>query len=445
MSDDVFSGSSESEGSDVAGGDTQGDSRLPLIVVLTLVGAGVAAVGSILPWASVLVFSVAGTDSWYGRVTLVVAVTALVLLFTATRKPHRQKQFTYLAAGCLAVCAALYIFIGYQMSAAFTDGDAKEFSGWISRGFGLEIGVVASVIAVGCAAILVMHVRRGGSLTDRLALWGDRETIVFSVSLAATSLLTFYDVFFVPLIGGVVAGVVWCLVKRSQPLSGVASRISVVLIALALVGGVVEGVVFGLDDEAEPADFWNFGTDDTLDLSDSSTSDSQGDGSDVTGDTVGGESLFGDDSRPCVEVFADVKTVDQAYAVFGCEKGGETVFPTMETVSCKNSSMLMYNDYGWGKSGAAWNQAKKATPSLGDCQGLAGDTCSDAFAVGVETQKGWDFADLHCLDDSGKIVQVSGGFSMICFESDKQWIANDFGWGYIGEAWQEGDGPPNGC
>lgn len=102
---------------------------------------------------------------------------------------------------------------------------------------------------------------------------------------------------------------------------------SVVLITLALVGGVVEGVALGLNDEAEPADVWNSGTDDTLDLSDSSTSDSQGDGRDVTGDTVGSESLFGDDSRPCVEVFADVKTVDEAYAVLGCEKGGRRCFP----------------------------------------------------------------------------------------------------------------------
>jgi len=414
----------------------------PIAVVVTLVAAGIAGVASLLPWASVLVFSVAGTDSVNGKVTLFAAAAAITLLIVGSRRRLLERRLTWIATACLFVVAGVYVYVGCQMSAAFTDSDAKEFSGWISRGFGLEIGIVSSVVAFAMVLTLLQHVRSGASLLTPSPVWGQREVGVFATATAALSLLTFYDVFFVPLIGGLIAGGIWFLLKRSQPLTGHVGRIVLVVVCVTVGGAVVEGVAFGLDNDSEPADLWNFESDDDSGDSTPDTSNS----SDFGADTSEVDAFVDPSDRPCEDVFSEAETTDDAREIYGCQRGDETVFILSETVSCVNDSMLVYNEYGWGKAGAKWNSSASATPALGECQGLAGDRCRDAFAVGVTTNESWEgmFADISCVDDNGKVVEVGSSYSTPCFDSDKSWITNDYGWGFIGEPWQAGDGP-DGC
>jgi len=390
-----------------------------------------------LPWVKVLVFSVSGIDIWYGKVTLASTALALTLFYFLTKSKERQRLFTVLISGALALTNSMYVYISCAMSAAFTSEDGSSFTGFASRGIGLEVGVISSAIALGLSLTILHHVFTGHVVQERSAVWREPELFAVGAASAGLSLLSFFNVFVVPIVGGVLVAGVWFGIRRSRQFSLQIGNIVLAAAVLTVGVGIIEGIVFQSQGDSSSVDAGlDFG-----DLSNSDSSSMETDSS--TEDSITDTTLESD--QLCAKVFANMKTTDEASDIFSCRNNGETVYIDTNRISCTNDSVLVYNDYGWGKAGSIWNVANSKVIGVGDCLGLKSDLCSQAFAPGVTTEDSWEYKDLWCVGIDGKLVSVPSLFAMSCFQSDKRWITNEFGWGYLGEPWQTGDGPTNGC
>ena len=409
------------------------ETRLQNSVRAVIAATSITFICSFLPWVQVLVFSVSGMNIWYGKVALAGTVLALTLFYFLTKSKERQRLFIALISGALAITTSMYVYISCAMSSAFASEDGSSFTGFASRGIGLEVGVVSSAVALGLSLTILHHVFTGHAVQERSSVWREPELLAVGAAAAALSMLSFFDVFVVPIVGGVLVAGVWFGIKRSRQFSLQIGNI--VLVAAVLTVGV--GIVFQPQGNSSSVDAG-------LDFGDLSNSDSLTTGTVLsTEDSITDTTLESD--QLCAKVFADKKTTDEASDVFSCRNNGETVYVDTNRISCTNDSVLVYNDYGWGKAGSVWNVANSKVIGVGDCLGLKSDLCSQVFAPGVTTEDAWQSTDLWCVGTDGKLVSVPSLFAMPCFESNKQWITNNFGWGYLGETWQTGDGPTDGC
>jgi len=417
--------------------DLQIEPRFQTSVKAVIAATSIALVCAFLPWVRVLVFSVSGMDVGYGKVALAGTVLALTLIYFVSKSNERQRLFAVLISGALAITTSMYVYISFAMSSAFASEDGSSFTGFASRGIGLEVGVVSSAVALGLSLTILHHVFTGHAVQERSAVWRESELLATGSAAAGLSMLSFFDVFVVPIIGGLLVAGVWFGIKRSRQFSLQIGNIVLVAAVLTVGVGIIEGIVFQSQGNSSSVDAG-------LDFGDLSNSDSLTTGTVLsTEDSITDTTLESD--QLCAKVFANKKTTDEASEVFSCRNNGETVYVDTNRISCTNDSVLVYNDYGWGKAGSVWNIANSKVIGIGDCLGLMSDLCSQVFAPGVTTEDAWQSTDLWCVGTDGKLVSVPSLFAMSCFQSDKRWITNKFGWGYLGEPWQTGDGPTDGC
>jgi hypothetical protein len=417
--------------------DVEIETRFQNSVRAVIAATSIVFICSFLPWVQVLVFSVSGIDIWYGKVALASTALALTLFYFLTKSKERQRLFTVLISSALALTTSMYVYISCAMSAAFTSEGGSSFTGFASRGIGLEVGVVFAAVALGLSLTILHHVFTGHAVQERSAVWREPELLAVGAASAGLSLLSFFDVFLVPIIGGLLVAGVWFGIKRSRQFSLQIGNIVLAIAVLTVGVGIIEGIVFQSQGDSSSVDAG-------LDFGDLSNSDSSSIETDSSAEDSPTDTTLESDQL-CAKVFASKKTTDEASDVFSCRNNGETVYVDTNRISCTNDSVLVYNDYGWGKVGSVWNVANSKVIGVGDCLGLKSDLCSQAFAPGVATEDSWEYKDLWCVGTDGKLVSVPSLFAMPCFESNKQWITNDFGWGYLGEPWQTGDGPTNGC
>ena len=142
-------------------------------------------------------------------------------------------------------------------------------------------------------------------------------------------------------------------------------------------------------------------------------------------------------------VFADGADTDKVADVSSCSKDGSLHFVFSDRTECTDGTRLFSNEFGWGFSGKKWNVSTSGVIPIGTCTGLKADKCSDAFAPGVITDKEWTSGTPQCIGDDGRPTSVFL-MALPCFKSSKEYISNEFGWGYVGEPWQKGD-PPSDC
>jgi hypothetical protein len=116
---------------------------LPRLLWIALIAAGATFVGTLMPWVSVLVFSVNGTQTGDGKVVLVCALVSAALIATASR----GKRLYRLAAltGLIAFGACLYDTI----RALTAHGDFFDEEIGASPGAGLWIALISSAVLVG--------------------------------------------------------------------------------------------------------------------------------------------------------------------------------------------------------------------------------------------------------------------------------------------------------
>jgi len=417
--------------------DVEIETRFQNSVRAVIAATSITLICTFLPWVKVLVFSVSGIDIWYGKVALASTALALTLFYFLTKSNERQPLFAVLISGALAITTSMYVYISCAMSSAFASEDGSSFTGFASRGIGLEVGVVSSAVALGLSLTILHHVFTGHTVQERSSVWREPELLAIGSAAAGLSMLSFFDVFVVPIVCGVLVAGVWFGIKCSRQFSLQIGNIVLAAAVLTVGVGIIEGIVFQSKSSSTSADAGlDFG-----DLSNGDSSSIETDSS--TEDFITDTTLESD--QLCANVFANKKTTDEARDVFSCRNNGETVYVDTNRISCTNDSMLVYNDYGWGKVGSVWNVANSKVIGIGDCLGLKSDLCSQVFALGVTTEDAWQSTDLWCVGTDGKLVSVPSLFAMSCFQSDKRWITNKFGWGYLGEPWQIGDGPTDGC
>lgn len=359
--------------------------HLSLVERVTVGAVGMSLLSVFMPWARVLVFSYQGTDSDWGIIIGLCSVLALLLFAFDIEQVKNKSQQRDIATGLCAVNAVLYLYCAIRFADVIdVGGDASLLWGVVSFGVGMYVGVISSVAAL--TMLVVDRISRGKEIGMR---------------------------FRVCLIAGAV-GVVSLAVSRWGVLSIVAACLAFGL----LVNGrkTVPRRVFSAGAAVLALTF--------------------GGG---VGRVVSTNASSRESSPKCVELMAegaDVAAVEEATTCVD-KKGNATFLMTM-TNECKSGKVLVYNDEGWGYRGEKWTKIGEAP--VGRCNSSATEQCSDIFKAGKITQKSWTSVN-ECLD--GNDVKILFTMSMPCFLDDREYVYNEYGWGFVGKPWNRGSDSPN--
>jgi len=390
-----------------------GSKSIPIGPLAVLVGAAAAALGSILPWASVLAFSVNGFDG-DGKITLIASGFSITCLVAALRVKGRQLLLAVLSTLGLGVAAGTFIYDAVTITKAIDKSQSEILGSIIRPGVGLLIGVVGSTLAFVVSLTLIAHTRRGLNIREASSTWGPREIGVLATSSAAVSLLAIVQWWVASVVVGVIAGIVWGVLRRPRLASPAVATFGLVAALAAIGGGIGEGVT---RNHSAPRS-----TDSLSALA----------------------SAGGSDAWPsCDSVFKAGSPTDDAANASSCTKDGSLTFVMSDRTECANGTTLVSNDFGWGFTGQTWNSASVAAVPIGTCTGLSADKCTEAFSPGVTTLEVWGTLMPQCLGADGQPTRVFT-LSWPCFNSGKSYLQNDFGWGYVDEPWQAGE-PPTDC
>lgn len=370
--------------------------RLPIAVIVTFAAAALALIGSFLPWVSILVFHVNGTDG-DGVITAIASAAAIALLASTFRLKQRLLLLTSLASIALAITAFIYLWDSAQLSRVVGGKSTEFLGGMIRPGAGLVIGAISAPLAFLLSITLVQQARAKQSIRVASERWGAREVAMLACSSVALSFVAFADWWGATIVLGVIAGTTWFVLNRPRTVAPLMLTIGLVMPGTAIVGAVLEGALGG-----------------------SSSS-----------------------SSSCSSIFKDGASTADAITHDSCQDHGKFTFLFTESTSCKDGSTLRSNDYGWGYESGTWHSGDSAVLPIGTCNGLAADRCADAFAPGTITEEAWNEGTPQCIGSDGKPTYVFM-LSWSCWNSEKKYLRNDYGWGYIGEQWQAGE-PPSDC
>lgn len=369
---------------------------LPTPVLIAIIALLVALVGSFLPWARVLFFSVNGTDG-DGIVTAIASGVALALLGAALRTGTRPLLLTSLASVSCAICTGTYVFDAARLTSWASPDEDSIIEISITPGFGLIVGAIGSAIAFSMLISLTVSAKRGRQVREHIPSLGARSVTILSVVSTVLVFLAFTHWWRATIALSVVGVVIWYFAKNSSVPSNIA-RLGVIGCFVATGGAVLEGF--------------------TVDSGQQTSRDC--------------ERIFESGADPTV--VADTDT---------CRGPDGLTFVDLETKNCLDGRSLRMNQYGWGFAGEPWSSVTDAPAPYADCFGLADNRCALGFATGITTRSEWDSDPVTCLDPSGEAVNVYS-FSWSCFDSNKRYVSNDYGWGYIDEPWRLGE-PPGSC
>lgn len=139
---------------------------VPKTELVAKIALGVAVVGSFMPWARVLFFTVNGTDG-DGIITALTAGLALILVFVAARRDASGRSpFATLAWGAVSslIAAAVYVYDFVNVSSISDESADDMFDISVQPQIGLIAGSIGAVIgAVACVGLAV----RSRRLTSR--------------------------------------------------------------------------------------------------------------------------------------------------------------------------------------------------------------------------------------------------------------------------------------
>jgi hypothetical protein len=135
--------------------------RTKLLVAFTYVAIGLAFVASFMPWASVLVFTVDGTQG-DGKVTLVLSLIAAAFVLAWHVGSSKQPVWLVLALLTSLGIAGVYLYDLINVSrVAHANADpTATFSIHVDVGSGLYLGALASSAAVVLICILAASTAR---------------------------------------------------------------------------------------------------------------------------------------------------------------------------------------------------------------------------------------------------------------------------------------------
>lgn len=131
---------------------------VPKSELVAKIALGVAVIGSFMPWARVLFFTVNGTDG-DGIITALTAGLALILVFVAARRDaNGQSSFSTLAWGAVAavIAAAVYVYDFVNVSSISDESADDMFDISVQPQIGLIAGSIGAVIgAVACVQLAI--------------------------------------------------------------------------------------------------------------------------------------------------------------------------------------------------------------------------------------------------------------------------------------------------
>lgn len=347
-----------------------------------------------LPWARVIVFSFQGTDSNWGISIAVLSAIAIALFMLEIPQMENKALQKNIAIGLALFVAVIYSFCAIRL-ASVIDMDGEEiFSDAVSIGLGMYIGFISSI---GAAVLLI---------TDH---WYSSRSSHKQIPFALTSIaigmlaLSVAQWGFLSIIGGLAA--IAILFKFRPTIPQQTFSILIVLGLIAAGGGVAR-----------------------VATSDSSTNKNS-------------SGIFGDTSKDpkCEELMSEGADVEEVEAADSCEdKDGDTVFLFTMSETCKSGKKLIYNDSGWGYKGEKWTKIGEAPSAR--CNSTATEQCTAMFSAGAVTQGIWTSIDECLVGEDVKWIYTS---TMPCFMDDREYIYNEYGWGFVGEPWTLGSDTPS--
>jgi len=364
----------------------------------TQIGVGALAitlVSTFLPWAKIFVFSFRGTDGWIGISIAVVSVIAIALLALDIPQLKNTKLQSNLAIGSVLLTAALYSYCAIRLANVIdVGGEGDIFSGAVSIGIGMYLGFIGSLTAAG----LLIEERWNFLKTENLQVKiGGIAGIISVIALAVPQ----WGV--LSIVGAVI---VLAVAAKSREVSPKQLLLSFVVIGMiSATGGIVRVATTGSQSGSSSID------------------------------------LFGDTSKApnCEELMAEGAEVATIESTDRCkDEAGDLTFLITISETCKNGKTLVYNDSGWGYRSEKWTKLGDAP--TGRCNSTATEQCTSIFAAGTITQESWTTMD-ECLD--GEEVKWIYTSSMPCFMDDREYIYNDYGWGFVGTPWTLGKDTPS--
>lgn len=404
--------------------------RTPVAVLVVLVGAAAACLGSILPWASILAFTVNGFDG-DGKFTLLFAGAAVALVVAALRISGRQFLLASLTSVCLAAASAIFVYDSVRITRVADGKGSAVFADLVRPGAGLVIGVLGASVAFVVSLTLVAHTRGGNAVRRASAMWGPKEVAVLATSTCAVSLLALVQWWVVAIVLGVLATGLWVVLNRPRLSSRSVTWFGAVAAVAAIGGGIAIGATRDSSDKA--------GLESLSSLLNNETTGGSGSGpfeSFPLGDTIAPE-------PSCDSIFRDGAPTDDVRETDTCQGAYGLTFVFTDSTSCTDGSTLYSNQFGWGYGGKSWSTPAGGVQPVGRCSGLDADLCTEAFAPGRITKESWQSGLPTCIAEDGSQSMVLT-YELPCFNSNKVYLQNSFGWGYLNEPWQSGE-PPSDC
>jgi hypothetical protein len=132
--------------------------HLPKAVVTSYIALGIALVGSFLPWARVLFFTVNGTDG-DGVITAAAAGAGIGFLFGGTRSGGREIVLYVLALVASLISAGVYVY-HFRTLSNLGQEQSGQFSVAVQPGAGLIIGTLGAVVGSITLLVVLFEVRR---------------------------------------------------------------------------------------------------------------------------------------------------------------------------------------------------------------------------------------------------------------------------------------------
>ena len=198
--------------------------RTQTLVLVAMLGAALAVLGSALPWASVqaffINFSMSGTDG-DGKISLVASILGLAVLASLLIAPgSRRRTDMVLGLGILLslVCVGVFSYDGVRI--IHLARSVPSDVGYISAGSGIYIGLIGSLLFFAASAQGLLNSDAIAELIN-VALGPGRTLSPSSLSLALGGLVVLILVAFSG--AAIAAGGTGASLKASSPLAGLTS------------------------------------------------------------------------------------------------------------------------------------------------------------------------------------------------------------------------------
>jgi hypothetical protein len=152
---------------------------LPRTLWVALGAAILAAVGTLLPWASIFIVTISGTSTGDGQTVLVLAILAALGVLGTSKWQWAYKVSFALGLGIVGI--TLYDAIDYKTSSANVFGTKIS----PSLGGGLILALIAGVLLVGALASYWRSARPTVSLEITVPASFDEQTVAVASATSA--------------------------------------------------------------------------------------------------------------------------------------------------------------------------------------------------------------------------------------------------------------------